>query len=109
MLGSSANLSASPGYKPYQSTGEDFLQNYLGMIGLTHRTLTRIPHRSRNGTSDGAGEVRSGHPNQNQDPVYVQRGGDVVITSGLLKQLKVKGIQQIADPARQRRRTLVLK
>ena len=34
MLGKLGRPAGIASYKPYQSTGEDFLQNYLGTIGL---------------------------------------------------------------------------
>ncbi len=32
-------------YKPYQSIGEDFLQNYLGNIGIPDRVDAEFPDR----------------------------------------------------------------
>ena len=82
-------------YKPYQSTGEDFLHNYLGMIGIPIELYPQFP-------SD-AGPVLLTE-SAKFDPQIVskiqgqlQKGQNVIITSGLLRALQGKGIEQIAE------------
>jgi len=82
-------------YKPYHSTGEDFLQNYLGMIGIPVEMRPDFP-------SDAHTVLLT--EQADYDPAIVskmrshlERGGTVVITTGLLKRLQGKGIEQIAD------------
>ncbi len=82
-------------YKPYQSTGEDFLHNYLGMIGIPIELYPHFP-------SD-AGPVLLTE-SAKFDPQIVskiqgqlQKGQNVIITSGLLRALQGKGIEQIAE------------
>ena len=80
-------------YKPYHSSGEDFLQNYLGMIGLPMdmHPQWQLGRQQILLTQQAA-----------KDPKIVDRikeqlkgGGDVIITTGLLKAIK----EQIADIA----------
>ncbi len=53
-------------YKPYQSTGEDFLHNYLGMIGVPIELYPYFPTNAVSGVADRIGEVRPQHRRQNQ-------------------------------------------
>ena len=75
-------------YKPYHSSGEDFLQNYLGMIGLP---MDMYPQ-----WQDGKQQILLTQQAA-KDLQIVQRikrqltgGGDVIITTGLLKAIKEK-------------------
>ncbi|MDA8348988.1 MAG: hypothetical protein M0038_09330 [Pseudomonadota bacterium] len=84
-------------YKPFQSSGEDFLQNYLGNIGIP---INLEPHFPAHApvvllTAEAAA-----------DPDLVAKiearlkaGGDVIITSGLLHTLEQdhRGIRNVAD------------
>ncbi len=82
-------------YKPYQSTGEDFLQNYLGMIGIPIEMRPEFPVDAQTVLlteqaafdPDIVAKIRT----------QLERGGNVVITTGLLRKLQGKGIEQIAD------------
>ena len=82
-------------YKPYQSTGEDFLQNYLGMIGIPIDLRPDFPTDAHTVLvteqaaydPDLVGKIRT----------HLEQGGNVVITTGLLKQLEHKGLKEIAD------------
>jgi hypothetical protein len=82
-------------YKPYQSTGEDFLHNYFGMIG--------IPVDLRPSFPADAGMVLLTE-SAKFDPDIVAKikrqliaGKSVVITSGLLHALEGKGIEDIVE------------
>jgi hypothetical protein len=84
-------------YKPYQSTGEDFLHNYLGMIGIPIDLYPEFPTKAKTVLLTESAKF---------DPAIVakikahlEQGGNVVITSGLLRSLKGKGIEQIAEIA----------
>ncbi len=75
-------------YKPYHSSGEDFLQNYLGMIGL--------PMDMHPQWKDDRMQILLTQQAA-KDPQIVEKikrqlkkGGDVIITSGLLKNIKDK-------------------
>ncbi len=83
-------------YKPYQSSSaEDFLQNYLGNIGLP---MDLTPHFPK-----GAPLVLLTE-NAALDPDIVKEiegnlaaGGEVIITSGLLHALAHRGIENVAE------------
>ncbi len=80
-------------YKPYHSSGEDFLQNYLGMIGLP---MDMHPKWQQNQqqillTQQAAKDPQIVEKIKEQ----LKKGGDVVITTGLLKAIK----DQLADVA----------
>jgi hypothetical protein len=84
-------------YKPYQSTGEDFLHNYLGMIGIPIDLYPEFPTKAKTVLLTESAKF---------DPAiaakikaHLEQGGNVVITSGLLRSLKGKGIEQIAEIA----------
>jgi len=95
VVGKLGNPIGLASYKPYQSTGEDFLHNYLGMIGIPIELYPQFP-------SD-AGPVLLTE-SAKFDPQIVskiqaqlQKGQNVIITSGLLRALQGKGIEQIAE------------
>lgn len=78
-------------YKPYHSSGEEFLQNYLGMIGL--------PMDMHPQWINGKQQILLTEQAA-KDPKIVEKikqqlknGGDVIITTGLLKAIK----DQLAD------------
>jgi hypothetical protein len=82
-------------YKPVQSSGEDFLQDYLGNIGLPIELTSRFPTEASSVLLTQAAAF---------DPDIVSKikgqlaaGKTVVITSGLLRALQDKGIQDIAE------------
>jgi hypothetical protein len=82
-------------YKPYHSSGEDFLASYLGMIGIP---IDIVPEFPADAKTILLTEAAKG------DPAIVDRirrqlqdGKNVVITSGLLKALQGKGIEDIVE------------
>ncbi len=82
-------------YRPFNSTGEDFLQSYLGMIGLPMEIETSFPE-------DAPVVLLTAEAAADPDIVakiehHVHAGNKVVITSGLLKALQNRGIQNIAE------------
>ena len=84
-----------PSYKPYHSSGEDFLHSYLGMIGIPIELTPELRE---------ANVVTLLNESARFDPTIVSRiqkqlvaGRNVVITSGLLSALQGKGIEQIVD------------
>jgi hypothetical protein len=82
-------------YKPYQSTGEDFLHNYLGMIGIPIDLYPSFPTEanvvllteSAKFDPDIVSKIKG----------QLQSSKNVVITSGLLHALQGKGIEDIAE------------
>jgi hypothetical protein len=82
-------------YKPYHSSGEDHLPSYLGMVGIPMDVVPQFP----------AGESTVLLTEQARfDPAIVAKikrqlaaGRNVVITSGLLKALQGKGIEDVVE------------
>ncbi len=84
-----------PSYKPVQSDGEDFLQHYLGNIGIPSEMTPTFPQ--------GAKLVLLTEEAK-YDPDIVKKidaqlksGGNVVITSGFLRAMQDKGFKNIAE------------
>jgi hypothetical protein len=82
-------------YKPFQSRGEDFLHNYLGMIGIPIDVQPQFPTNanlmllteSASADPDLVAKIKG----------QLRAGKSVVITSGLLHALQDKGIEDIAE------------
>lgn len=88
LVGKLGNPIGLVSYKPYHSSGEDFLQNYLGMIGL--------PMDMHPQWVDGRQQILLTEQAA-KDPQIVEKiklqlkkGGDVIITTGLLKAIREK-------------------
>ena len=78
-------------YKPYHSSGEDFLQNYLGMIGLP---MDMHPSFLNDRQQILLTEQAAKDPQiVEKIKVQLKKGGDVIITTGLLKAIR----EQLAD------------
>jgi hypothetical protein len=82
-------------YKPYQSTGEDFLHNYFGMIGIPINLHPVFPTNA---------DLVLLTESAKFDPAIVAKikrqlvaGKSVIITSGLLRALQGKGIEDIVE------------
>ena len=73
-------------YKPYHSSGEEFLQNYLGMIGLPMDMHPQwIKGKQQILLTEQAAKDPKIVENIKQQ---LKNGGDVIITTGLLKVIK---------------------
>jgi hypothetical protein len=95
VVGKLGNPIGIASYKPYQSTGEDFLHNYIGMIGIPIDLHPEFPASAKLVLLTEAAKF---------DPDIVAKikkqledGKSVVITSGLLRALKGKGIESICE------------
>jgi hypothetical protein len=82
-------------YKPYHSTGEDFLHTYLGMIGIPIDLMPEFPGEAQTVllTECAAFDTAIVDKIKKQ----LMEGKSVVITSGLLRALQGKGIEDIAE------------
>jgi hypothetical protein len=103
-LGELGNPIGIAAYKPYQSTGEDFLHNYLGMIGIPMELHPDFP---TNADVVFLAESAKFDPNivpkiKNQ----LRAGKSVIITSGLLRALQGHGIEDIVEAQCTDRRVL---
>jgi hypothetical protein len=94
-LGQLGNPIGIASYKPFHSTGEDFLHNYLGMIGIPIDLRPKFPTNAKLVLLTECAKF---------DPDIVAKikgqlraGKSVVITSGLLRALQGKGIEDIAE------------
>jgi hypothetical protein len=90
-LGTPVGLSS---YRPYHSSGEDFLHDVLGMIGIPVEMYPEWPQAKTVLLTETA----------KQDPdiltkieQHLRAGGNVVVTSGLLATLQDRGMNQITD------------
>ena len=82
-------------YKPYHSSGEDFLQNYFGMIGIPMDIVPEFP-------AEEEFIILTEQAKYDKDIVakiqkQLQDGKDVMITSGFLRAMQGKGIEKIVE------------
>ena len=94
-LGELGNPVGTSCYIPYHSNGEDYLHNYIGMLGIPLEPYPEYP--------EGHGKIFLTE-SAAKDPNIVSKidktlrnGGDVIITSGLVKALADKGLGQMAN------------
>lgn len=92
-------------YKPFHSDGEDYLQTYLGMIGIPMNLVSEFPMEE---------EMIILTEQAKKDPDIVDKiqkrllsGKDVMITSGLLNALQERGIRSIVNLEYTSRKALV--
>src|SRR5690606_16159385 len=82
-------------YKPYHSVGEDFLQNYFGMIGIPIDLVPEFPDNEPvvllTETASFDKDIVSKIKRQ------LMRGGSVVVTSGFYQTMQGRGIEDIAE------------
>lgn len=92
-------------YRPYHSLGEDFLQNYLGMVGLPMDMRPEFP------TEDSVilltEEAKFDATIVDKIKKQLLAGKTVVITSGLLRAIQDKGLNDIAELRYTDRKALV--
>ena len=82
-------------YRPYYSTGEKFLEEYFGMIGIPINMVPKFPTGAKMVllTKSAAAD-----PNIVQDIEHnLKAGGDVMVTSGLVKALESRGFNNICE------------
>lgn len=95
VLGYLGNPIGIKSYRPHHSWGEDFLHNYFGNLGIPIDLCPEYPSNAPVLILTEAAAT---------DPLIVQKmqgslrtGAIVVITSGLLRALQNRGIEQIAE------------
>jgi hypothetical protein len=84
-----------PSYKPYNSSGEDFLHNYIGMLGIPIDLVPEFPHDSN--TVFLAESAKFDGKIIQKIKSHLIKGKTVIITSGLLRALQSKGIEDIVE------------
>ena len=82
-------------YKPYHSTGEDFLHNYLGNLGIPIDLRPEFPTNANLVLLTECAKFDPDLVAKIKD--QLRAGNSVVITSGLLRELQGKGIEDIAE------------
>ncbi|HEY4935619.1 MAG TPA: hypothetical protein VII44_03515, partial [Puia sp.] len=94
-LGKLGNPVGIKSYRPYNAVGEDFLQNYLGMAGLPMDQQPVYPENDSLILLTAEAAFDSDIVNKIKGSLV--QGKSVVITSGLLKALQDRGIEDIAE------------
>jgi hypothetical protein len=84
-------------YKPFQSSGADFLQNYLGNIGIPIDLVAHFPAHAPLVLLTREADADPGLVEEIK--ARLRAGGDVIITSGLLHALERvhRGIRSVAE------------
>jgi hypothetical protein len=94
-LGKLGNPYGVATYKPYHSSGEMYLHNYIGMIGIPIDLYPEFP-------SDRGTVLLTEHAKFDPGIIdkiwgHLNAGKTVIITTGLLKALQGKGIEKVAE------------
>ncbi len=82
-------------YKPYHSSGEDYLHNYLGMLGIPIELTPVFPAGDKTILLTEAAKFDPAIAGKIK--TQLRDGKNVIITSGLLRALQGKGIEDIAE------------
>jgi hypothetical protein len=91
-LGRPVGLAA---YKPYQSSGEDFLHNYLGNLGIPIELTPNFPAGASTVLLTEAAAADPAITAKIKDKLHA--GGRVIITSGFLRAMQGKGIEDVVE------------
>jgi hypothetical protein len=81
-------------YRPYDSTGEDFLPETVGMVGVPIEMYPRWPAAQTVFLTQAAATDPKIVP---QIERHLRRGDNVIITSGLLRAIQDEGFDQVTD------------
>jgi hypothetical protein len=92
-------------YKPYSSSGEMYLHNYLGMVGVPMDLYPYFP--DDRGTIFLTESAKSDPALVDKILRHLNEDKTVVITSGLLKALQGKGIERVVEVQYTGRKSLV--
>lgn len=82
-------------YKPFHSTGDDFLHNFMGMVGIPIDLRPEFPADAPLVLLTAAAAHDPGIVGKIEG--QLRAGKSVLITSGLLRALRGKGIEKIAE------------
>ena len=82
-------------YKPFNSSGDDFLHNYMGMIGIPVEIVPEFPEDEQLVILT---ECAKDDPQiLSKMKALMKKGGDVVVTSGFYRAMQDKGIKDIFE------------
>ncbi len=84
-----------PSYKPFHSVGEDYLHTYLGMIGIPIDLQPRFPSEASTVLLTECASFDDRIVDRIKN--HLADGNRVIITSGLLRALQNKGIEDVAE------------
>ena len=104
-IGKLGNPVGVKSYKPYHSVGEDFLQNYIGMIGTP---MDIVPEFPKGESMIFLTEQAASDPDIIEKmKAHLTAGNDITITSGFLRAMQGKGIEDIAELRYTNRKAIV--
>lgn len=95
LLGYLGNPVAVKSYKPFHSVGEDFLQNYIGMIGIPVEIVPVFPENEPVVLLTETASFDLGIVDKIKN--QLSHGGNVIVTSGFYKAMQGKGIESIVE------------
>jgi len=95
IIGKTGNPIGIKSHRPFHSTGEDFLQNYLGMIGLPMDERSDFPEEDSLIllTENAKFDIHI----IKKIKKHLSQGKNVIISSGLLHALQDKGLNDIVE------------
>ena len=94
-IGKLGNPVGIPTYKPCNSVGEEYLPDYLGMVGIPIDLVPSFPTNA--GTVFLTAASRFDPNLVAKTKAFVQQGGVAIATTGLMEALGDKGFQDIAE------------
>ncbi len=79
-------------YRPVNTQGENFVEDYLGMLGLPLELTCRFPAKAKSVLLTAAAAA---DPNLlSEIKMFLKNGGKVIMTSGLLKRMQDRGMDE---------------
>jgi hypothetical protein len=95
VLGELGNPVGVASYKPFQSSGEDFLHNYLGNMGVP---IELTPHFPKDASTILLTQAAAADPDIISDiKGQLQAGKTVFVTSGFVKATQNKGFEDLLE------------
>lgn len=82
-------------YKPFNSSGEDFLPSYIGMLGVPIEMTPSFPESGETVFLTECAEFDGGIMGKIKK--HLVKGGDVIITSGFLRAMQDKVVRELAE------------
>ena len=105
IIGKIGNPIGIASYKPYNSSGEDFLQNYLGMMGVPIEMVPTFPTKAKLVllTEEAAGDPQL----IAKIKTHLESGKNVMMTSGLVRVLQDRGLKDLVSLRATSRKVIV--
>ena len=95
IVGKIGNPTGIASYKPYNSSGEEFLQNYFGMMGIPIEMTPTFPAKAKLIllTEEAAGDLQL----ITKIKAQLKAGKNVMLTSGLVRVLQDHGLSDLVS------------